>query len=380
MTGPGQPERADRAMDDHFRTSDADRDRAAALLRDHFAAGRLTPEELDARLAAALNAETFGDLRCVLADLPVPAPVLQCVSRIPPEAGSLERGYRRLLFFYPARYRRVHEEEMLAVLVTAAPEGKRRPGIAEAADLIWGALRVRCQPSRNSGEPAWRDALAVMSVILPVIMLVVFAVQETRISPSAPLWVLKEVAAPSALVALVLLRLRRLATLAAVAMFLWVAFRSGDGTLFWAMWNAHLLVPLSLEIVALAASPGPRRGLQILTWKHGALVVIAALAVSTAWYPVGLIVIAVIGAAMALASSLGRWLLMLLAIAAIPALPFFYAVRLAPSVIYPPYGWGFIGPVLIVGPVYLLPAALLGVFAMAARRESRRSSQFPPAS
>ena len=177
VIGPGQPERAGRAMDDHFRTSDADRDRAAALLRDHFAAGRLTPEELDARLAAALNAETFGDLRCVLADLPVPAPVPLHVSRIPPEAGRLERGYRRLLFFYPARYRRVHEEEMLAVLVTAAPEGKRRPGIAEAADLIWGALRVRCQPSRNSGEPAWRDALAVMSVILPVIMLVVFAVQ-----------------------------------------------------------------------------------------------------------------------------------------------------------------------------------------------------------
>jgi len=373
-------------MDDHFRTSDADRDRAAALLRDHFAAGHLTPEELDARVAAALNAKTFGGLRCVLADLPVPAPVLQYVSRMPPEAGRLERGYRRLLFFYPARYRRVHEEEMLAVLVTAAPEGKRRPGIAEAADLIWGALRVRCQPSHNSGEPAWRDALAVMSVILPVIMLVVFAVQETRISPSAPLWVLKEVAAPSALVALVLLRLRRLATLAAVAMFLWVAFRSGDSTLLWATWNAHLLVPLSLEIVALAASPGPRRGLQILTWKHGALVVIAALAVSTAWYPVGLIVIAVIGAAMALASSLGRWLLMLLAIAAIPAWPFFTAFTLGPPLeIYLPYGWGFIGPVLpyglgFIGPAYLLPAALLAVFAMAARRESRRSFQFPPAS
>jgi hypothetical protein len=45
-------------MDDRFRTSDADRDRAAALLRDHFVAGRLTPEELDARLTATLNADT----------------------------------------------------------------------------------------------------------------------------------------------------------------------------------------------------------------------------------------------------------------------------------------------------------------------------------
>ena len=119
-------------MDDRFRTSDADRDRVAALLRDHFAAGRLTPEELDARLTATLNAGTVGDLRRALADLSGPAPVLQHVSRVPPEAGRLERSYRRLLSVYPARYRRVHEEEMLAVLMTAVPAGKRRPEIPEA--------------------------------------------------------------------------------------------------------------------------------------------------------------------------------------------------------------------------------------------------------
>src|SRR5215470_11421977 len=62
-------------MDDRIRTSDADRDRAAARLRDHFAEGRLTREELDERLAAALNAKTHGDLRRVLADLPEPGPV-----------------------------------------------------------------------------------------------------------------------------------------------------------------------------------------------------------------------------------------------------------------------------------------------------------------
>lgn len=352
-------------MDDRFRTSDADRDRVAALLRDHFAAGRLTPEELDGRLTATLKARTFADLRHVLADLPVPAPVLEHVSRVPPERGRLERGYRRLLFFYPARYRRVHEEEMLAVLLTTAPEGKRRPGTAEAADLIWGALRVRFQPQRD-GEPAWRDALAVLSVMLPVIMLVVFSVQEARTSPSAPLWVLEGIASPFALVALVLLRLRRVATLAAAAMFLWVVFWSGDSTLLYATWNAYLLVPLGLEIAALTASPGPRRGLQILTWKQGALAVIAALAVSTARYPVTLILIAVIGAAMALASSLGRWLLLLLAIA---ACPFFFAFPLvSPVDTNLPYGLGFIGQ------AYLLPAVLLAVFAMAAHRESRHSS------
>jgi len=143
-------------MDDGLRASDADRDGAAAQLHVHFAAGRLTPDELDDRLTAALAARTFGDLRQTLADLPRPAPGLQ-------QAGRLERGYRRLLAFYPPRYRRVHEEEMLAVLMTRAPEGKRRPGLAEAADLILGALRVRCQPSRGGAAgPARRSPLALV--------------------------------------------------------------------------------------------------------------------------------------------------------------------------------------------------------------------------
>jgi len=61
-------------MDDGIRVSDADRDRVTAQLRDHFAAGRITPSELDERLSAALNATTFGDLRRIMADLPGPVP------------------------------------------------------------------------------------------------------------------------------------------------------------------------------------------------------------------------------------------------------------------------------------------------------------------
>ena len=61
-------------MDDWIRTSDADRERVTARLRDHYAEGRLTRDELDERIAAALNARTFGDLRRILADLPEPRP------------------------------------------------------------------------------------------------------------------------------------------------------------------------------------------------------------------------------------------------------------------------------------------------------------------
>jgi len=62
-------------MDDQIRVSDADRDRVTTRLREHFAQGRLTQDELDERISAALNAKTFGDLRRVMADLPEPAPV-----------------------------------------------------------------------------------------------------------------------------------------------------------------------------------------------------------------------------------------------------------------------------------------------------------------
>jgi hypothetical protein len=60
---------------DQIRASDADREQVAARLRDHFAEGRLTREELDERIAATLNAKTIGDLRPPMADLPGPAPV-----------------------------------------------------------------------------------------------------------------------------------------------------------------------------------------------------------------------------------------------------------------------------------------------------------------
>jgi DNA-binding PadR family transcriptional regulator len=59
-----------RAADEPIRVSDRDRERATDRLRDAFAEGRLTREELDDRVTAALTARTVGDLRCVIADLP----------------------------------------------------------------------------------------------------------------------------------------------------------------------------------------------------------------------------------------------------------------------------------------------------------------------
>ena len=61
-------------MNDHIRVSDADRERVADRLREHFAEGRLSTDELDERIAAALSAKTFAELRRVTKDLPDPEP------------------------------------------------------------------------------------------------------------------------------------------------------------------------------------------------------------------------------------------------------------------------------------------------------------------
>ena len=53
-----------------MRVSDAEREAAAAELREHFASGRLNQEELDERLSAAFTARTRGDLNAIFADLP----------------------------------------------------------------------------------------------------------------------------------------------------------------------------------------------------------------------------------------------------------------------------------------------------------------------
>jgi len=56
------------------RASDADRERTATLLREHTAAGRLTPEELAERLDVAYAARTVTELSALVEDLPAAAP------------------------------------------------------------------------------------------------------------------------------------------------------------------------------------------------------------------------------------------------------------------------------------------------------------------
>jgi hypothetical protein len=56
-----------------IRAADTDRDRVAGILGTAYGEGRLSKEEYDARLEAALSARTYADLDQVVTDLPVPA-------------------------------------------------------------------------------------------------------------------------------------------------------------------------------------------------------------------------------------------------------------------------------------------------------------------
>jgi Domain of unknown function (DUF1707) len=57
-----------------LRAADADRERAVERLRAAAAEGRLTAEELEQRLEAALGARTYAELEGPLADLPAQRP------------------------------------------------------------------------------------------------------------------------------------------------------------------------------------------------------------------------------------------------------------------------------------------------------------------
>ena len=79
-----------------LRASHADRDRVVDVLRVAAGDGRLTAEELDERVEAALSARTVGELAVLTTDLPTGAagtPVeVKDVARIRQRGGSARRG------------------------------------------------------------------------------------------------------------------------------------------------------------------------------------------------------------------------------------------------------------------------------------------------
>lgn len=281
---------------------------------------------------------------------------------------ALERGYRRLLSWYPRAFRHEQGDEMLAVLLAGARGGQRRPGAAERVNLVLNGLRLRLRGrGQGVGHPRLADALAVFSLMAPLFLLAAGVLQvafpyRSRVLPRmAPRFVGSHVE----LGGLSLLKLHffqiavGIEVLIAILVLLglrWVALAAMAGLLAYCVvqswWIPYIPDALQLltaglflvEAVALIASPGPRRGRDLFTWRHALVLVLAAGAfqLSALWYAprnlpfwvpahpsalgylVASIVLGAAAAGLALARMSDRFLLIPLAVMFYP-----YAVQLA---------------------------------------------------
>lgn len=91
-------------------------------------------------------------------------------------SAQLERAYRRLVACYPRSFRRESTEEVIAVLLATAREDQRRPSVAEAADLLRGAARMRLGLSRcprtvlHAVRLMYLGALAEVAVLVTLLL------------------------------------------------------------------------------------------------------------------------------------------------------------------------------------------------------------------
>jgi len=107
------------------------------------------------------------------------------------DQAHLERAYRRLLAWYPRAFRREKGPEILAVLLACAPDGQRRPGLAQAADLIRNGLWMRLRPGVPRSARTVRAAVrlmcagaAVSTVNLIVVLAVIADIMAGRAVPT----------------------------------------------------------------------------------------------------------------------------------------------------------------------------------------------------
>jgi hypothetical protein len=223
-------------------------------------------------------------------------------------AAALERRYRRLLRCYPPGHRQVHREEMLGVLLATARPGQRAPGARQTVNLVACGLAIRAR--RALAGESWQDALAVVSLITPAVMLIIAtldlaaaireAVVELHANPEAgPFWQPWHgpfLGGPATVMigwlAVVLLgltgRRRAAAAIASIALALGLfdllavliqqsRAWSGGLPMFLITAGQGPVFIASLAACSLAFSAGPRRGLAIAGTRHACLM-IAALA------------------------------------------------------------------------------------------------------
>jgi len=140
-----------------LRASDADRDRAASVLNEALAEGRLTAEEHSERLDSIYAAKTQADLVPVLDDLPVPAAALA-----PAPGTGPERTY--------------HGGPIVAIFGGAVRKGRWRVPPSSTVVTVFGGADLDLRDAILPGREVVIRATSVfggMSITVPPEMRVV---------------------------------------------------------------------------------------------------------------------------------------------------------------------------------------------------------------
>jgi hypothetical protein len=142
---------------------------------------------------------------------------------------ELERGYRRLLACYPRAFRRENADEIIGVLLATASEGQQRVGLAESADLIRGALRMRLRPAGRppqavGGAIRLMCAGAAGSVALQIAMVMTIGSVKSAVLALDPSFTAAQWHG-----VLVQLAIREWSMPLVIAVWLWLAWANGRG-------------------------------------------------------------------------------------------------------------------------------------------------------
>jgi hypothetical protein len=185
----------------------------------------------------------------------------------------LERGYRRLLAWYPRAFRRESGPEILAVLMACAPDGRRRPGLAESADLIRSGLWMRLRPGVPRSARTVRAAVRLMcagaavSTVSLIISLISFGGTKAAIRKQRPNLTLAQVNQLDTFI----IALALISGLVGVALWLWMARANGQGRNWARIVGSALFFLATLDLYGVLSQPKTLLGLvfPVLTWLVG---------------------------------------------------------------------------------------------------------------
>ena len=189
------------------------------------------------------------------------------------DQANLERGYRRLLAWYPRAFRRENGQEILAVLMAGAPDGQHRPGPAESADLIRSGLWMRLRPSvPRSAARTVRAAVRLMyaGAAVTTVTLIISVISVAFIGRSASTLRLAGRSQPFP----VAMTVGIVGGLIVIALWPWMARANGQGRNWARILSTVLLSLATLELISVFS--GAQNVLGLIFWAPTWLVGLAA--------------------------------------------------------------------------------------------------------